>query len=66
MNWHRPILSRGRAFADRYRVSDSTVIFLLLRVMARTPASTLRAADRAEGFSPGVESVRALNPGNKR
>ncbi|WP_263597475.1 hypothetical protein [Pseudomonas fluorescens] len=42
------------------------MIFLLLRVMARTPASTLRAADRAEGFSPGVESVRALNPGNKR
>ncbi|MNI54078.1 hypothetical protein D3C73_1089550 [compost metagenome] len=35
VTWHRPILSRGWAFADGYRVCDSTVIFLLLRVMAR-------------------------------
>jgi len=37
----------------------------LLRAInsAATPADTLRAADRAEGFALGIETLRALNPG---
>lgn len=37
----------------------------LLRAInsAATLEDTLRAADRAEGFALGIETVRALNPG---
>lgn len=36
MTWHRPIFSRGRTLADRYRANDPAVIVSLLRVVART------------------------------
>jgi hypothetical protein len=38
----------------------------LLRAInsAATPADTLSAANRAESFALGIETVRALNPGD--
>ena len=36
------------------------------REQARTQIEAWRATDRAEGFAQGIETLRALNPGEKR
>lgn len=47
------------------RAVQAQALKLLGRIeQARTKTEAWRAADRAEGFALGIETLRAVNPGN--